>query len=120
MNPYQFALLSLASYRLTRLWRYDAITEPFRSRIIGSQTRTGFLLSHPNKVSLWLLDLLECQWCVAVHVTFWASGAATLTGWTRYPAGWAGAAGFVVSWMALAATAAWCFGIESRLFGVDD
>lgn len=74
-----------------------------------------------NSFTLWILDLLECHWCVAVHVTFWALVASTATGWVDLPDSTPAAVTvFVLLWMALAATTAWCFGIESKLFHADD
>ena len=114
-----FLLASLAVYRIVRLWRFDTIAEPIRSRVIGSDDgRTqGWLLGHPTGVSLWLLDLLTCPWCLSVHVAFWGLRGASAAGWVGYDWSWAGATGFVVAWMALSAVGSWCFLIEDRLAG---
>lgn len=115
MGIFAFIVLVLATYRITRLWRYDTILEPVRSRIIGSDDRTGWLLAHPNSVTLWLLELLECPWCVSVHVAFWS----LLTGVSTGVVAVGNVAVFIGLWMAVSAGSAWCFGIESKLF-LDD
>lgn len=65
-----FLLLTLAAYRLVRLWMFDVIAEPIRGRVIGGYTRTGWLLQRPNRFKLWLYELLTCPWCLGVWVSF--------------------------------------------------
>ena len=72
-----FFILTLAVYRTVRLWLYDTITGPLRSRVIGDEGRAGFLIDHANGFSLWLLDLLTCPWCLGVWVSF--GGVAVLS-----------------------------------------
>lgn len=125
MNTFQLVLMSLAVYRTVRLWRYDTIAEPLRARVIGSEdytsfgtpVREGWLLEHPNGLSLWLLELLTCPWCLSVHVAFWGLLGASAAGWVDFSLTWASAAGFTASWLAVAALAAWCFPLEGVLVG---
>ena len=70
MTWLQFFILTLAVYRTVRLWLYDTITGPLRSRVIGDEERAGFLIEHANGFTLWLLDLLTCPWCLGVWVSF--------------------------------------------------
>lgn len=58
VDPFTFILLSLATYRLTRLFLLDEITEPLRDAIwkkFPPHTKLGYLLT--------------CFWCFG----FWAS-----------------------------------------------
>jgi hypothetical protein len=53
MTVFHFLLLSLASFRVTRLITTDDITQPLRDRL-------------PDN---WLAELLSCSWCCGVWVT---------------------------------------------------
>ena len=125
ISALQFLVLSLAVYRVVRLWLEDTITEPVRSRVIGSSVylpdgtlpRQGYLLEHPNTVNLWLLDLLTCPWCLGVHVSFWAVLAACASSWVSLSVSWAGAVAFGAVWMAVAAGAALWGALEQVLLG---
>lgn len=98
-----FVILTLAIYRTTRLWLYDVIAEPIRSRVIGGETRPGWLLDHPNRFTLWLLDLLTCQWCLGVWVSIGAVAVLALGGMQPYDASVLGVALAVATALALAA-----------------
>jgi len=101
MGLLAFTLLALATYRVVRLWLVDTITLPLRSRVIGDPaepTRVPVLLGRPNRVNLWLYDLLTCQWCLGIHVAFWGTLAAQLSGWTDLTA-----VSFTVAFLAVAA-----------------
>ena len=50
------ALLSLATYRLTRLAIEDELTEPVRTKLLNS------LRNHPK-----LSYLLSCPWCISPY-----------------------------------------------------
>lgn len=123
MTPFLFIITSLAVYRITRLWIYDAITEPIRGRIVGSTeidsngfpVHNGWLLDHPTKLSIWVLDLITCQWCLSVHVAFWGLLGLSAAGVTGFGWSWYSFAGFVVCWMALSAVAPFWFLIEGLL-----
>lgn len=122
-----FAILSLAVYRVTRLWLHDTITEPLRSRIIGSepesdgsQERVGWLIEHPNGFTLWLYDLLTCQWCLGVWVSFGAVGVLALAGMQPYDASPLGVALAVATALALAAAQSAVHLVEDLLLGDDD
>lgn len=67
MTPFLFTLLALATYRVVRLGLYDRITERPRDAIYAWLT-IGAVKG--NKAKAWLLDLLTCQWCVGIWVSF--------------------------------------------------
>jgi hypothetical protein len=102
------ALLSLAAYRLVRLWLYDTIMDKPRDL-------AWHVLSKPGRFRGWLLALLTCQWCLGVHVALWLT-----FGWVVVVVGWDGWSSFatlIVTWWAVAALQSWCHFIEDRLAG---
>lgn len=115
-----FVILSLSVYRATRLWLHDVITEPVRSRVIGGEGRTGWCLTKPTGFRLWLLDLLTCQWCLGVWVSFAAVGALALGGMPPYDADLLGAVLAVATALALAATQSFWHLVEDLLIGPDE
>lgn len=93
------ALLSFASYRLTRLLVIDSIFEGTRSRF---QT---FLAGKDNFFGRKALDLVSCTWCVGIWVSLFLYSFYAVkypTTFTRYD--WitflavAGAQGLLHSW----------------------
>lgn len=120
MTPMWFVILTLAIYRVTRLWLYDVIAEPIRSRVIGGEGRPGWLLSHANGFTLWLLDLLTCQWCLGVWVSFGAVAVLALGGMQPYDASVLGVALAVATALALAAAQSVVHLVEDLLTGGDE
>ena len=98
-----FVILTLAIYRTTRLWLYDVIAEPIRSRVIGG-------------------DLLTCQWCLGVWVSFGAVAVLALGGMQPYDASVLGVALAVATALALAAAQSALHLVEDLLLlaGDDD
>lgn len=68
-----FALIALATFRLVRLFVYDAVTKFFReqfwdAKTVGKDTVLQKPLRGPRRT---LADLLSCPWCFGV----WAAAA---------------------------------------------
>ena len=70
-------LFALAAYRVVRLWQHDTITKPLReavyNRLLGlGPGRTPVFSGEGRlgKFRIWLHDLLSCQWCLGVWVSF--------------------------------------------------
>jgi hypothetical protein len=59
-DPWTFALLALASYRLTRLVTRDRITACIRKRLRGD--RVGYLLRCPWCAGFWISLLAYLAW----------------------------------------------------------
>lgn len=71
-----YALITLATWRLTRLFVYDIITKFFREQFLDLEKvgRGGYQLVKPKTgPRRTISDLLSCPWCIGV----WA--AATVT-----------------------------------------
>jgi hypothetical protein len=70
-------LLTLATFRLTRLFVYDAATKFIREQFWNARkTRGGVLLEKPKTgPRRTLADLFDCPWCfgvwAAAFITFW-------------------------------------------------
>jgi hypothetical protein len=62
----QLLILSLASFRLTRLFVYDKITEGFRSRFFTEMELDGEIYLKPKG---FIGELLSCHWCTG----FWCT-----------------------------------------------
>lgn len=61
----EFALLSLATFRITRLFVYDKITAFFREQFYNARTlKTSTVLEKPlSGPRRTLADLFSCPWC---------------------------------------------------------
>lgn len=74
---FDFFLLSLASFRLTRLFVFDKITESFRNLFMDEvieQDENGVeeIYYVPTRKSKWrnfLGELLSCYWCTGIWVS---------------------------------------------------
>lgn len=81
----------LAVFRVNRLWQDDLILEPLRARLFGPvefvesgdgeldearQWHLGWLSGKGHAFTDWVTDLLTCQWCLGM----WLSFAAVLSG----------------------------------------
>jgi hypothetical protein len=118
MTPMWFFILSFAVYRVVRLWLADTITEPLRSRVIGGEGRAGWLLTNPGAFKLWLMDLLTCQWCLGIWVSFAAVAALALSGLEPYDWSPLGVTLAVVTALALAAVQSFWHLVEDVVLAV--
>ncbi len=61
-------ILSLASFRLTRLIVFDKITERIRSPFFDEVTEDGeiYLVPKEKGIRKWIGELLNCYWCTGV------------------------------------------------------
>jgi len=88
MTALWFLILTLAVYRITRLYIYDTITKSFRGWVTNklimgwkgnSPVGTG---SRYGKVRAWASDLVACTWCLGLWVAFVVAGITALaTNW---------------------------------------
>lgn len=83
-----YVLMSLASWRLIRLFVYDAITKFFREQFYDAQKVRGggIMLTKPaTGPRRTLADLLSCPWCFGI----WASAVVVFCyvefAWAVYP-----------------------------------
>ncbi|MFS0865184.1 DUF1360 domain-containing protein [Fredinandcohnia sp. 179-A 10B2 NHS] len=77
MSLFDFLILSLASFRLTRLLVYDKITEfirrPFHDIIeeeLPDGTIEEYIQIKGTGIRKWIGELLSCHWCTGV----WSAG----------------------------------------------
>lgn len=120
MTPMWFLILTLFVYRVVRLWMADLILEPVRSRVIGGPGRTGWLLRRPNGFRLWLLDLLTCQWCLGVWVSFAAVVVLAVCGMEPYDWSPLGVALAVVTALAVSAVQSFWHLLEELIGALAD
>lgn len=75
LTPIDYILMSLATFRLVRLFVYDKITAFFREQFYDvSEGRNGTTLEKPpHGPRRTLADLLSCSWCFGM----WAAGTVT-------------------------------------------
>jgi hypothetical protein len=64
-------IISLASFRLTRLIVFDKITEFIRAPFFDEVIEEGevFLVVKPKGIKKWIGEMLSCYWCTGM----WAS-----------------------------------------------
>ena len=82
-----YVLITLASWRLLRLFIYDAITKFFREQFwdaagIGEITILEKPKSGPRRT---LADLLSCPWCFGVWATATVTFFYLLSDWAIFP-----------------------------------
>ncbi|MCZ0756163.1 DUF1360 domain-containing protein [Anoxybacillus sp. J5B_2022] len=72
-SPFFFFVLALASFRLTRLFVYDAITsfirKPFHEIVeetLPDGTTETFLVVKGKGLRKWIGELLSCYWCTGI------------------------------------------------------
>ena len=65
ISPFTFVILSLAAFRITRLFVYDKITAFFREQFYDAKVlKTGIILEKPKSgPRRTLADLMSCPWC---------------------------------------------------------
>lgn len=64
-------ILGLASYRLTRLFLFDAILDSLRNKLhagLANASLKGSVVK--RRLSEFLLKATTCSWCLGVYVTF--------------------------------------------------
>lgn len=82
-----YVLITLASWRLTRLFVYDAITKFFREQFWDVvKVGRSFALEKPKTgPRRTLADLLSCPWCFGVWATAIITFLYLITEWSLYP-----------------------------------
>ncbi len=60
-KPYEFMIVVLASYRMTRLLVYDKVLDFLRDMIVENKSQNGFILASKY--------FLTCPWCSGVWMT---------------------------------------------------
>ncbi len=88
LTVFDFVIISLASFRMIRLFVYDSMTKFFREQFYDAKvTKTGKVTLYipkggPRRT---LVDLMNCPWCFGV----WASTIVLffylLTPWAFFP-----------------------------------
>lgn len=75
-------IISLASFRITRLFVFDKITENLRSPFFDEMMEEGeiFLVPKPKGVRKWIGEMISCYWCTGIWVS-----AALVIGYTYLP-----------------------------------
>ena len=65
LTPFDVIIMTLATWRLIRLFVYDAITKFFREQFWDAKkTKTGYVLEKPKSgARRTLADLFSCPWC---------------------------------------------------------
>ncbi|WP_189655144.1 DUF1360 domain-containing protein [Bacillus sp. HNG] len=76
MNVFEFVLLGLASFRLTRLIVFDKVTEiirrPFHEvfeETLPDGTVEEFIHIKGTGLKKWIGELLSCYWCTGIWAT---------------------------------------------------
>lgn len=82
-----YVLITLASWRVTRLFVYENITKFFREQFWDIvKVGRSFALEKPKTgPRRTLADLLSCPWCFGVWATAFVSFLYLLTEWALYP-----------------------------------
>jgi hypothetical protein len=64
-------IISLASFRLTRLIVFDKITEFIRSPFFDEVMEDDeiFLVAKPTGIKKWVGEMLSCYWCTGIWVS---------------------------------------------------
>ena len=87
LTPFDIVLLSLAAFRLTRLFVYDAIMKFFRGMFYNAEVMNGeVILTKPVRgPRRTVADLVSCPWCFGM----WSAGFVVffylLTPWAYVP-----------------------------------
>jgi hypothetical protein len=87
LNVYDYLIMILAAFRLTRLVVYDKITAFFREQFYDVvESRAGYTLEKPSHgPRRTLADLLSCPWCFGVWAGATVSFFYLLTPYAFYP-----------------------------------
>lgn len=82
-----YVLMTLASWRVTRLFVYDAITKWFREQFWDvKKVGKGFVLEKPKTgPRRTLADLFSCPWCFGVWASALVIFCYLVTEWAFYP-----------------------------------
>lgn len=119
MTVATFAVATLFAYRVNRLALVDTVFNAPRTRF-----KTWLLASAGRKrvgrAALFVYDLLDCQWCLGVHVAFWTLLLGALTGLIDITWSVEGVALFIALWLALAAAQSILWAVVDRVMGEKD
>lgn len=87
LTLYDFVLISLASWRLVRLFVYDAITKFFREQFADVvKGPAGYTLEKPAQgPRRTLYELVNCPWCLGVWMAATVTFFYLLTSLALYP-----------------------------------
>lgn len=121
MSTLAFVILSFAAYRVVRLYIWDTITKPLRAAI-NQKLMFGWKGQSPvgtgstyGRIRLWATDLLSCQWCLGIWVSFGMTGLAWIvTDWS--PDWWT----YILTSLAVSAVQSWMHGVEDRFLFPED
>lgn len=82
-----FTLMTLASWRLVRLFVYDAVTKFIREQFWNAEkVKGGVVLKKPEKgPRRTLADLFGCPWCLGVWLSAFIVFFYMTTEWAFYP-----------------------------------
>ena len=88
LTPYDMVIISLATFRLVRLFVYDGMTKFFREQFYDAKVGRG------GKVTLYkpergprrtLADLTACPWCFGIWSATMITFFYALTPWAYFP-----------------------------------
>jgi len=84
---FDFTLMTLATWRLTRLFVYDAVTKWLREQFWDARrTKSGVVLEKPKTgPRRTLADLFSCPWCIGLWAATTVSFFYLLTPLALYP-----------------------------------
>ena len=92
LTPFVFILNVLAVWRLVVFIRQDGLIEGTRDKV------TAYLMRHQGIVNDKLMYLVQCQWCLSIWFSMFATAALT----AHYDFTYSSA---IVTWLAMAAAA---------------
>ena len=76
ISIFSFLLIGLATFRLTRLFVYDKITEFLRTPFLQEQTEMDehgeeitYLIPHDKGIRHFIGELISCHWCTGIWVS---------------------------------------------------
>ncbi len=76
ISVWEFILLGLAAFRITRLIVFDKITEFLRAPFFREVEETGpegkktvYLVPYEKGIRKWAGELLDCYWCTGIWIS---------------------------------------------------
>lgn len=112
-----FAVAVLFAYRVNRLALEDTVFNSPRERLRAWLLRNVHHRHGVGRAALFVYDLLDCQWCLGVHVAFWTLLLGVVTGLVDVTWGVEGVTLFVALWLALAAAQSIVWVVIDRVVG---
>ena len=81
-----FTLITLSTFRLTRLFMYDQITKWFREQFYNLRDLgNGYVLEKPiSGPRRTIADLFSCQWCLGMWLAAMVTFFYLITPWVYY------------------------------------